>query len=805
MSNALWAQFNLSGKVTDTDGNLLVGAGIQVEGTLAGTVTNAEGIYNLRINKPGNYQVSASYLGYEKQSQTINLQEDQTLNFTLTLKSIMADEVLVKSTRASDNAPGTYTNLTKTEIASQNMGQDLPYMLSLSPSVVTNSDAGAGVGYTSFRIRGTDANRINVTVNGIPINDAESHGVFWVNMPDFSSSIENIQVQRGVGISTNGAAAFGATINMQTNALQEKSYAEIASSAGSFNTFKNTVKVGTGLLNNHFAFDARLSKITSDGFVDRAFSDLKSFYVSGGYYAENTLIKVNIFSGKERTYQAWWGVPKVRLENDLAGMQRYEDHGLYSHEETQHMINSNSRTYNYYTYDNETDNYQQDHYQLFFSQKLSDLWNFNAALHYTYGRGYYEQYRVGDDFADYGMNPIYLPNDTLFSTDLIRQKWLDNDFYGAVASFNYKTKLIDASIGGSANKYDGRHFGPIIWAQYMGDYPKDYEWYRNTGVKTDWNIYSKANVQLSEKFSVYGDLQFRRITHDIKGLDADLRDITQYHKFNFFNPKAGVKYNFSTQSEAYIYYALGNREPNRSNFTDMAPGQKIPKAEQLHDFEAGYTTQNNRFSIGANAYYMRYKDQLVLTGLLNDVGSAIMTNVDNSYRLGIEIMGGIKINDMLSWDVNLTLSKNKILDFTEYVDNWDNWETGEQTVLNLGKTDISFSPGVIANSLLKLAPFKNFTVGLSSQLVGKQYIDNTQSNDRMLDPYFVNNLQLTYLVNPSFAKEVRFNLMINNVLNQLYETNAWVYSYLLGGTRYEMDGYFPQAGINLMAGITIKF
>jgi iron complex outermembrane receptor protein len=803
LSNYLLAQYAITGVVTDANGNPLIGAGIQVEGTLAGTVSTTSGNYELKLSKTGVINVSATYLGYEKQSQQIQLTANTTLNFTLNLKSTMTDEVLVKSTRASDNAPGTFTNLTKTEIEAQNLGQDLPYMLALSPSLVTNSDAGTGVGYTNFRIRGTDANRINVTVNGIPLNDAESHGVFWVNMPDFSSSIENIQVQRGVGTSTNGAAAFGATINMQTNTLQEKAYAEVSSSAGSFNTFKNTVKVGSGLLNKHFAFDARLSKITSDGFVDRAFSDLKSFYFSGGYYAENTLVKVNIFSGKESTYQSWWGVPKVRLENDLDGMQRYEDHWLYSHEETQHMINSDSRTYNYYTYDNETDNYQQDHYQLFFSQKLNEHLNFNAALHYTYGRGYYEQYRVGDDFADYGMEPIIRANnDTIFSTNLIRQKWLDNDFYGTVASLNYKTQKVDASLGGGANTYDGRHYGPIIWAQYMGDYPKDFEWYRNTGVKTDWNIYSKANIELTEKFSVYADLQFRRITHDIEGIDADLRDITQYHEFNFFNPKAGLKYKFSPQSEAYFYCAMGNREPNRSNFTDIAPGQNMPKSEQLIDFEAGYTQQNNRFSLGANAYYMMYNDQLVLTGQINDVGSAIMTNVDDSYRLGIELMGNVKFNEIASWDVNLTLSENRILNFTEYVDNWDTWIQDE---LYIGKTDIAFSPNVIFNSMLKVSPLSHLTIGLQSQFVGKQFIDNSQSKDRMLDPYFVNNLQVSYAVATSFAKELTVNFRVNNLLNTQYEANAWVYSYLLGGERYEMDGYFPQAGINFMAGVQIKF
>ncbi|MGD9993633.1 MAG: TonB-dependent receptor [Salinivirgaceae bacterium] len=796
------AQFLIKGTVTDAQGLPLVGAAIQIQGTLAGTVSNADGVFQLKGIHKGTHELSASYLGYEKQSLSLNVTKDTTVAFMLPALAIMADEVIVKSTRASDQAPGTYTNLSKNQISEQNLGQDLPYILSMSPSVVASSDAGTGIGYTGFRIRGTDANRINVTVNGIPLNDAESHGVFWVNMPDFTSSIDNIQVQRGVGTSTNGAAAFGATINMQTNTLNEEAYAEIASSAGSFSTFKNTVKVGSGLLNDHFAFDARLSKITSDGFVDRAFSDLQSYYLSGAYYAEKTLIKVNVFSGAETTYQAWNGVPKVRLESDYEGMQRYEDHGLYSPEETQQMMASDPRTYNLYTYKNETDNYQQDHYQLFFSQQLNPKLNLNAALHYTYGRGYYEQYKADEDFEDYAMPLVIVVNDTITSSNLIRQKWLDNDFYGAVASLNYKSSTLDASLGGGANRYDGRHYGTIIWAQHMGSLEKDYEWYRNTGTKTDWHTYAKANLQLNKAFSLYVDAQYRHISHDIVGIDDDLRDIGQSHQFSFFNPKAGIKIKPGKQSEAYVYYARASREPNRSAFTDIGPGQTIPKAEHLHDIEAGYTFHNTNMQLGANIYYMAYLDQLVLTGQINDVGSAIMTNVDRSYRRGIELMGKLTLTEFFSWDLNLSLSENKILDFTEYIDNWDTWS---QESINRGKTDIAFSPNVVFNSLLRVSPVKNLTLGLSSQYVGRQYIDNTQSTDRMLDAYLVNNLQIHYTLKPAFADALTFSLLINNLDNYHYETNAWVYSYLLGGERYAMDGYFPQAGTHFLAGVTLRF
>jgi len=795
------AQFILSGKVTDPDGSILIGANIQIDHTRLGSVTDASGMYRFTNLEPGTYKISATYVGYEKQSQQLEIRQDQQLNFILGKQAFMTEEVIVSATRKSEDTPGTTAQVSKEQIQNDNLGQDIPYLLSLTPSLVTTSDAGAGVGYTGLRIRGTDANRINVTVNGIPLNDAESHGVFWVNMPDFSGSIENIQVQRGVGTSTNGAAAFGASINMQTNNLNHDAYAEISSSAGSFNTIKNTVKTGTGLLNNHFAFDARLSKITSDGFVDRASSDLKSFYLSGGFFTENTLVKVNIFSGKEKTYQAWWGVPKVRLENDTAGMLRYEEHGLYTHEQTVHMLESNPRIYNYYTYPNETDNYQQDHYQLFFSQNLRSGLTFNSALHYTYGRGYYEQYRTQDAFADYQLPDIILNSDTITSTDLVRQKWLDNDFYGFTASLNHKTSSLEASLGGAWNRYDGRHFGKIIWGQYLGNIEKDYQWYHSTGTKTDYQMYAKANYSISPNLHAYVDFQYRHIEHNINGIEDDFRDITQTHSFSFFNPKTGLYFSQGNHS-AYLLYAVGHREPNRSNFTDVTPGTPTPKAEMLNDIELGYAFKTDLYHFSVNVYDMIYKDQLILTGEINNVGSAIMTNVDKSFRRGVELAGGFHIADNFAWELNATLSQNLIRGFTEYVDNWD---TGEQIQNNLGETQIAFSPNSILNNQLRYSPVQGLDIDFILQYVGKQYIDNSESNDRMLNAYFVNNLRLSYRMSPRFIKELTFSLLINNLFNVKYETNAWVYSYYLGGERFAMDGYFPQAGTNFMTGVILKF
>lgn len=802
VSTFSYSQFTVSGKVTDEQGKPLTGATVSLYGANQGVVAGIDGTYRLSSLPAGNHEIVAMFIGFASKSIELNLRSDTILDFKLHTTTVYAEEVIVTATRAGNNTPIAHVNVGKEEIQLKNLGQDLPYLLSTTPSMVVTSDAGTGVGYTGFRIRGTDANRINITVNGIPMNDAESHGVWWVNMPDISSSIDNIQVQRGVGTSTNGAGAFGASINMQTDVLSQESYASISSSAGSFNTFKNSVKIGTGLLKNHFAFDARLSKISSDGFIDRAASDLKSFYFSGGYYSANTIVKANIFSGREETYQAWNGIPKVRLNNDVEGMLRYQDHWLYTPDETQHMLNSDSRTYNYYTYENETDNYQQDHYQIFLVQRFTSNLTFNAALHYTYGRGYYEQYRTDDELADYNLPDIITGFDTITNTDLVRQKWLENDFYGTTFSLNYKKGMFDAVIGGAWNKYDGLHFGNIIWAQYLGEVEKDYEWYRNTGIKTDFNLYSRTNFALSEKINLFADVQYRGIQHTISGIDDDYRDISQEHHFDFINPKIGIFVKPAPSHETYLSFAMAHREPNRTNFTDAANTDNLPVAERLSDLELGYKAKSGMFTAGANAYYMSYKDQLVLTGQINDVGSALMVNVDKSYRLGLELFAAAQLSNKLKWEVNTTLSRNKILNFTEYVDNWDTWG---QEVFNYEQTDIAFSPNLTGASILCITPVKQFDLVLTSQYVSKQYIDNSMSADRMLDSYFVNNLALSYTIEGEKIESICFRFQVYNLFNEQYESNAWVYSYLLGSERYEMDGYFTQAGINFLSGIEIKF
>ena len=794
------AQNRLSGIVRGENGEPLSNANVVLGNTFRVTVTNSEGKFILNNLKDESYLLKVSYLGFQNYQQIVNIRNSPVLDIRLKSSPFLVEEVLVSASRVSSNSPVAHTTIGKETINNENQGQDIPYLLNMTPSFVATSDAGTGIGYTNFRIRGTDLNRINVTMNGIPVSDAESHSTYFVDIPDIASSVENIQVQRGVGNSTNGAGAFGASIDIQTSKLDSSATANYNGSYGSFNTLKNNVSVGTGL-HGKFAFNASLSKITSDGFIDRGASDLKSFFLSAGYFSAKTILKATVFSGIEQTYQAWNGVPSVRLNNDLSGMQQYEDNYLYTHDETQNMINSNSRTYNLYTYKNQVDHYQQDYYQLHFSHKFNPYFNLNMAGFYTYGRGYYEEYKENQDYKDYGLAPVIVNGTTIEATNLIRRKWLDNGFYGMIFSANYKKNKSDLTIGGGGNIYDGTHFGRVIWAQNGGIPDNDYQWYHGKGVKKDYNVYIRYIYKLSEKLNTSVDLQYRHINYDISGADDDLRDLTQSHRFDFFNPKAGLFYSLNSKNSMYVNYGRANREPNRDNFVD-APQGKQPTFETLNDFEGGYQYKSSKLTFGANFYYMLYKNQLILTGQINDVGSAVMTNADNSYRAGVELMAGIKLLRILNWDVNATFSRNKIENFTEYVDNWD---TGNQNSTVLNTTDIAFSPNVIANSKLTCNLSKNLAMNFLSTYVSSQFIDNTSNNQRKLDAYFVNNLRFDYLVKQRLFREVKLHLLINNLFDEKYENNAWVYSYIYNNQRFKMDGYFPQAGTNFLFSLNIGF
>lgn len=798
----VFGQFSLTGIVKDSQGETLSGANVMLKNTFNRTTAGIKGDFKFSNLSKGEYTIAVTFVGYKNFSREIKLTNSSDLELVLEPASVLTEEVLVSAARAGEKSPLAYTNIGKEEIQASNLGQDIPYLLNYTPSFVATSDAGNGVGYTNFRVRGTDPTRINVTINGIPMSDAESQSTYFVDIPDMAASTENIQIQRGVGNSTNGAAAFGATIDLQTSKLNPEAKASYNTSAGSFSTFRNNLSASTGLLNGKFAMDVSMSKINSAGFVDRGASDLKSFFVSGGYFTPNTILKATIFSGFEQTYQAWNGVPSVRLNNDLAGMNQYETDGLYTHEQTQNMLNSNRRTYNLYTYKNQVDHYQQDNYQLQFSHKFNPYLNLNASAFYTYGRGYYEEYETDQSYSDYQLSNPQINGAGVETTDMITRKWLDNSFYGMIFSLAYKRGMNSISIGGGANVYDGQHFGRVIWARNTGDANTDYEWYRGTGLKKDNNLYARYTSEITEKLSATADLQYRYINYELGGIDEKLKDVSQNHKYNFFNPKFGLFYTPELHQEAYLSYSRANREPNRANFVDADKTGKQPTFETLNDFELGYKFKSSNLSLGTNLYYMNYNNQLIHTGQINSTGAPIMTNVDKSYRAGIELMAGIGFLKRFNWNLNATISRNKIANFTEYVEDWDN---GGLIPNALGKTDLAFSPELIANSILTYKVCSKFEISYLTNYVGKQFIDNTSGDDRKLKAYLVNNLRLDYTLDQKLVKELKFKFLINNIFNRQYESNAWVYSYLYEGRRNKMDGYFPQAGTNFIFCVSVGF
>lgn len=803
ISSAYAQNHNLRGIVKDASSNdYLVGATVRLKNTFFATSTNIDGSFVFENLKPAKYVVIVSFVGYQTLEKEIDLKSNLVLSFEMERTIVTTEEVLISGLRAGDRTPSTKQNISREFLISRSYGQDLPILLSLTPSVVSTTDAGAGVGYTDLRIRGTEISRINVTLNGVPVNDPESHGVFWVNMPDLASSIENIQIQRGVGTSANGAAAFGASINIQTTKLSPEPFAEIRSSTGSFNTFSNSVSFGTGIINNKWSFDGRLSKISSDGFIDRAASDLESYLFNAVYLSEKNILRLTLIGGREVTYQAWNGIPKARLNSDSLEMLRYLNHGLYSQEQYLHMINSNPRTYNHYTYPNEIDNYAQYHYHLNFMRQHNKNLSFNATAFLVAGAGYFEQFKSNRKFTDYNLIPPIIGNDTIKRTDLVQQKHLDNIFYGINVAANYKSfKKFNLTSGLSLNHYTNDHFGNIIWMQTAGNTPKDFQWYFNKGNKTDFSLFTRVNYQLSEKINLFGDVLYRNINYDMRGIHDDLRDITQTHVFNFFGPKAGVFYTINNSNELYTSVAFAEREPSRNNFRDADEGSII-KPERLTNIESGYNLRHRNILINANIYYMQYKDQLVMTGLINNVGDPIMINVPESYRLGFEFLTSMRINEKLQINANLSLSRNKIREFTAFVDNWD---TGTQDSKVHTNTNISFSPSVVSACEIKYTPFERFNIVLKTKYVGKQYIDNTSSDRRMLQPWTASDLRLSYQLPKSIFKDAVLNFNIINLFNSEYETNAWVYRYKLGGEEYEMDGYFPHAGRHFMIGTRIRF
>jgi iron complex outermembrane recepter protein len=682
------------------------------------------------------------------------------------------NEVLISAVRAKDKNPIPFSNYTKEEIEPRNLGQDIPVLLNYLPSVVSTTDAGNGVGYTYMRVRGSDGSRINVTLNGIPFNDSESQGTFFVNLPDFASSLESVQLQRGVGTSTNGAGAFGASLNMETKSYQEKAYAEIANSVGSFGTRKNTLAFGTGLHNN-FEMNGRLSSIASDGFIDRASSNMFGYFFNANYVTETTLIKVLAFGGKEKTYQAWYGLEDPeKLKDD----RTYNVSGMYTDEF------GNTKFY-----DNETDNYWQNHFQLHWAEKWSQRWTSNVALHYTLGKGYFEQYREDETLSDYNL-PSFQGNSV---SDLVRKRWLDNDFFGATFSMAYKTKNTDIIFGGAANRYLGKHYGEVVWTPFYTPNPNRY--YDNIGNKDDVNFFAKASQQIG-KVNVFADVQYRYVNYEANSFRfSDVNDT-----FRFFNPKAGLNYQLNNKNSFYGYFGIANKEPRRDDYENGST-----KSERLQDLELGWKYNSKKVKFSANAFYMNYNNQLVLTGALNDVGSPIFTNSGKSYRLGLELESVIAVTDKLIINPNITLSQNKNRDFFFELDG---------VLQNLGNTTIAYSPDIIFGNRITFLPIKDFQISLLSKYVSDQYMGNIDAEGSILDSYFVSDVNVSYewKINKGL-KSILFSALVNNIFDLEYESNGYFYTYdddfsnpgtitTVGGR-----GLYPQAGINFLAGVTLKF
>ncbi len=793
------AQLSISGKVTDQQtGNAMPSATISLVNSSVKVISDTGGKYRVESLKAGAYTLKVSYIGYQTITKNLFLNADAVIDIALFNSTVLTEEVTVSGTRAAKNSPTTFTNISKQDIAKNNLGQDLPFLLDQTPSLVTQSDAGTGIGYTYIHIRGSDGTRINVTINGIPYNDSEEQATFFVDVPDFASSVDNIQVQRGVGTSTNGAGAFGASINIQTTTRQDTAYTELNNSVGSYGTVKNTVEAGTGLLDGKFSFDGRLSRIYSNGYIDRAFSNLQSYFLTGAYYGKNTVIRFNTFGGTEHTYQAWDGEPEDSLR---AGNRRYNPLGSEN-------LNGTAPFYN-----NQTDNYTQDHYQLLVDQKISDKLSFSGALHYTHGFGYYEEYQPDQALSNYGISPVTIGGVKIDTTDLTRQLWLNNKFYGVTYNLKYvPQKNLNLMLGGAYNQYNGGHYDNIQWTQQSTDIPPGYQYEEDNAFKTDFNIFGKADYKIG-KVTLFADMQYRHVYYSFLGYNDLLQNVQEQVFLDFFNPKAGITYQFDPQNNLYASFAVGNHEPDRDDYTQSTPNSR-PQPENLKDWELGYRTHQGIFTGGINAFYMLYYNQLVLTGALNDVGDQIRSNVKNSYREGLEYDGSLRFNSWLTWSATASLSSNKVKGFQEYLVDYDNNSTVEYTY---NKTDIAFSPDFIGSSTISFRPVKGGEIALISKYVSRQYLDNTSNinppgygpsdptSNRYLNSYFLNALRFSYNFKTDWAKNIGITLLINNIFSEKYESNGATYPDIENGQVVNYNYFFPQAPANFLLGLNLRF
>ena len=770
---SLFAQtkYAIEGYIRTTDNfEALAGVTIILKGTVKGTVSTLNGYYKLRFEQAGTYILAYSYLGYKTVTQTIDVNGLERLDLRLETDTINYQPVIIYSPKSY---PITQTQINKAELSKQNLGQDLPYLLNYSPSIVSTSDAGAGIGYTGIRIRGSDAQRTNVTVNGIPLNDSESQGVFWVNMPDLASSVQNITIQRGVGTSVNGAGAFGASININTVNDNILPSIEMNSSYGSFNTVKANLIFNTGQINQKFNFNGRLSRLYSDGYIDNAFTDLRSYYLSGNYKSRLGRFTFNVLSGQEQTFQAWNGVLKDSI---LVG----------------------NRTYNELAkYDNETDNYQQDHYQLLYNKRTGD-WTIHTALHYTRGRGYFEQLKENGNLKTHNIDTIFVSNDTITRSDLIRQRWLDNHFWGGLFSATYQTEELQFTFGAGANRYLGDHFGEVVWSRFAGNTNIRHRYYANHASKNDFNAYTKLSYNLFGSLWGLLDLQVRHLTYSFLGFNTDASRGQKQVDLTFFNPKLGFKY-YLPKGEIYLFYAVANHEPNRDDYTESSSKSR-PDPEKLHNLELGYKGQTKNWQYSINSYLMLYRDQLLAIGNVNDVGEFTRVNVDLSYRAGLELQSLLRLNPQFNWLLNATFSENRIDNYLEKIDDSDNEGVVERNHKN---TKIAFSPQIIAASQFRYMPTKNLEITLLSKYVDRQFLDNTTNIDRSIEAYLVNDLRFIYtLTSKKFFKTMRISLLVNNILDNLYESNGYTYGYISGGEQ-RFNYLYPQAGRNFLVGLTV--
>ena len=782
----------ITGRVTGEGGLPLPGASVIAEGTWSGTATATDGTYELITGRDGTYDIRVSFVGYEPVTRTVTVTGRATADFVLTPAAIPAAEVVVSATRAGSRTPLTYKTITGEELKRNNFGTDIPFLLSMTPSLVETSEAGNGIGYTAMRIRGSDASRINVTIDGIPLNDAESQQVFWVDLPDFAASVESIQVQRGVGTSGNGAGAFGASVNIQTVSPGNEPMASVTGTLGSFNTFKQSITAGTGLINDRVSFMMRYSGLRSDGYVRHSGSDHRSMFLTGVYTAGRSRIKANVILGEERTGISWWGVTREMMEVD----RRYNPAGVYT---------DAGGVERYYS--DQTDNYWQNHYHLIFSRNMGRGLLLHAAAHLTDGKGFYEQYKEDREYSEFGLEPVAIGGETFTETDVIHRKWNDNMFYGLTWALKYDEGGTDAAIGGAVSRHDGDHFGRVIWMANPGSTEKGFEWYLNSAVKEEFNIYGKVNQMLLPGLSGFADLQYRSVSYMMEGPDDNLLELGLSRRYHFVNPKAGLFYSPSPAQDIYASVAVAHREPTRANFKDaMGDSEATPQPERLTDFEAGYLLRSAGATVNVNFYYMLYADQLVPTGELSNVGYPIMTNVPVSYRTGIEISTAVRPADFLDWSFSLTLSRNKIRNFVEYYTDYNTSDWSEQYLSReLGMVDIAYSPGVIAGSEVVVRPFEGGELRLSGKYVGKQYFDNTMSAERSLDPYFVSNAVAGYGFGFRGAKEAKVSMAVHNLFNSMYISNAYGGSWSEDGVGQSWAYYFPQAGINYMLKMEITF